>query len=243
MKAWPRNSRLACATKAPVVFARWPGAAHRVPGDHVVGDVGDDGPRFGHPAQQVGHVRADLTHRAGGRTAPPASSSHGTESLCRGKSPPPVFIGFGSMTPAGADRLSDLAATAGRQAGVRMVIQAGRAGLAQAGQSPGDSIVIGEVPHDWLFPKMAALIHHAGAGTAAAGLRAGVPAVTVPSHWATVASMNSSAPIRMRARALLAAAEQAFRDGDRTGASAHDDCQPRRPESPSRWIRRRIMSC
>src|ERR1039457_1722801 len=63
MKAWPRNSRLACATKAPVVFARWPGAAHRVPGAHVVGDVGDDGPRFGHPAQQVGHVRADLTHR------------------------------------------------------------------------------------------------------------------------------------------------------------------------------------
>jgi sterol 3beta-glucosyltransferase len=94
---------------------------------------------------------------------------------------PPVFLGFGSMTPADADRRNALAAAAGRQAGVRMVIQAvGDAGPARAAQSADDSIVIGEVPHDWLFPKMAAVIHHAGAGTAAAGLRAGVPAVSVP---------------------------------------------------------------
>jgi sterol 3beta-glucosyltransferase len=39
---------------------------------------------------------------------------------------------------------------------------------------------IGEVAHDWLFPRMAAVVHHAGAGTTAAGLRAGVPAVAVP---------------------------------------------------------------
>jgi sterol 3beta-glucosyltransferase len=94
--------------------------------------------------------------------------------------PPPVFVSFGSMTPADAHRLSDLAATAARQAGVRMVIQAGRAGLGLADGPRGDAILIGEVPHDWLFPKMAAVIHHAGAGTAAAGLRAGVPAVSVP---------------------------------------------------------------
>jgi sterol 3beta-glucosyltransferase len=36
------------------------------------------------------------------------------------------------------------------------------------------------VPHDWLFPQMAAVVHHAGAGTTGAGLRAGVPAVPVP---------------------------------------------------------------
>ncbi len=36
------------------------------------------------------------------------------------------------------------------------------------------------MPHDWLFPRMAAVVHHAGAGTTAAGLRAGVPAVPVP---------------------------------------------------------------
>jgi sterol 3beta-glucosyltransferase len=134
--------------------------------------------------------------------------------------PPPVFIGFGSMTPAGADRLSDLAATAGRQAGVRMVIQAGRAGLAQAGQPAGDSIAIGEVPHDWLFTRMAAVIHHAGAGTAAAGLRAGVPAVSVPMigdqpFWAARLAALGTGPRpipyrRLSAQALAAAVADAI---------------------------------
>jgi UDP:flavonoid glycosyltransferase YjiC (YdhE family) len=134
--------------------------------------------------------------------------------------PPPVFIGFGSMAPAGAGRLSDLAATAGRQAGVRMVIQAGRAGLAQAGQPPNDSIVIGEVPHDWLFPRMAALVHHAGAGTAAAGLRAGVPAVSVPMigdqpFWAARLAALGTGPRpipykRLSAQALAAAIRDAI---------------------------------
>ncbi len=36
------------------------------------------------------------------------------------------------------------------------------------------------VPHDWLFPRVAAVVHHGGAGTTAAGLRAGVPTVVVP---------------------------------------------------------------
>ncbi len=97
--------------------------------------------------------------------------------------PPPVFFGFGDMTPENTSDFIELAAAAGRQAGVRQVIQAEHAGPGPgpAGRPPaGDSIVVGDVPHDWLFPRMAAVVHHAGAGTAAAGLRAGVPAVTVP---------------------------------------------------------------
>jgi sterol 3beta-glucosyltransferase len=97
--------------------------------------------------------------------------------------PPPVFFGFGSLTPEDTSDLTDLtelAAAAGRQAQVRLVIQAGQAGPLPASRSPGDSIFIGDLPHDWLFPKMAALVHHAGGGTTAAGLRAGIPAVTVP---------------------------------------------------------------
>jgi sterol 3beta-glucosyltransferase len=96
------------------------------------------------------------------------------------KGPPPVFVGFGSMTPDDAERAGGLAAEAGRRAGVRLVIQAGAAGLAPAGQPSPDVIGIGDVPHDWLFPQMAAVVHHAGAGTTGAGLRAGKPAVTVP---------------------------------------------------------------
>jgi sterol 3beta-glucosyltransferase len=134
--------------------------------------------------------------------------------------PPPVFIGFGSMTPAHSDRLSDLAATAGRQAGVRMVIQTGRAGLHRSGQPPGNTIVIGDAPHDWLFPRMAAVIHHAGAGTAAAGLRAGVPAVCVPMisdqpFWAARLAALGTGPRpipykRLSAQALAAAIRAAI---------------------------------
>jgi sterol 3beta-glucosyltransferase len=43
-----------------------------------------------------------------------------------------------------------------------------------------DVITVGSLPHGWLFPRMAAVVHHAGAGTTGAGLRAGVPAVPVP---------------------------------------------------------------
>jgi len=54
-----------------------------------------------------------------------------------------------------------------------MVVQAGWANLGAALQDDDDVLVIGEAPHDWLFPEMSAVVHHAGAGTTAAGLRAG----------------------------------------------------------------------
>lgn len=91
--------------------------------------------------------------------------------------PPPVFVGFGSMTPDDGERLSELAVTALRRAGVRGVVQAGWAGLTV---STDDIIGVGEVPHEWLLPRTAAVVHHAGAGTTGAALRAGVPAVPVP---------------------------------------------------------------
>ncbi|NMO49851.1 glycosyltransferase family 1 protein [Actinoplanes sp. TBRC 11911] len=90
--------------------------------------------------------------------------------------PPPVFIGFGSMTSE-HERLQAAVAVAVKRAGVRAVVQSGWAELGAAGD---DTLLVGDVPHEWLFPRMAAVVHHAGAGTAAAGLRAGVPAVPVP---------------------------------------------------------------
>jgi sterol 3beta-glucosyltransferase len=91
---------------------------------------------------------------------------------------PPVFIGFGSMAPGSGGRLAGPVLAAVRRAGVRAVVQAGWSGL-DVGAAD-DVQTIGEVPHDWLFPQVAAVVHHAGAGTTAAGLRAGVPAVPVP---------------------------------------------------------------
>ncbi|MFH8381279.1 glycosyltransferase [Kitasatospora sp. NPDC018058] len=94
--------------------------------------------------------------------------------------PPPVFIGFGSMAAGQGERLGALAVDALRRAGVRGVLQSGWAGIAADGADGGDVLTVGEIPHAQLFPHMAAVVHHGGAGTAAAVLRAGVPSVPVP---------------------------------------------------------------
>ncbi|MEH0416530.1 glycosyltransferase [Streptomyces sp. B21-083] len=91
--------------------------------------------------------------------------------------PPPVFVGLGSATVPDPRRLSAVVVGALRQAGLRGVIQRGWGGLEGDGD---DMLTIGEVAHSALFPRMAAVVHHSGAGTTAAGLRAGVPAVPVP---------------------------------------------------------------
>ncbi|MEU2396254.1 glycosyltransferase [Streptomyces sp. NPDC007369] len=91
--------------------------------------------------------------------------------------PPPVFIGFGSMAAGEGERLGAIAVRALREAGLRGVLQAGAAGLHAAGD---DVLAVGELPHRLLFPRTAAVVHHGGAGTTAAALRAGVPAVPVP---------------------------------------------------------------
>ncbi len=91
--------------------------------------------------------------------------------------PPPVYVGFGSLgTSADGDRLAVLVPEALRAAGVRGVVQ-GAWGEGIAGD---DVLAIGSAPHDWLFPRMAAVVHAAGAGVVAAVLKAGVASVPVP---------------------------------------------------------------
>ncbi|CAM5594592.1 glycosyltransferase [Streptomyces aurantiogriseus] len=91
--------------------------------------------------------------------------------------PPPVFVGLGSATVPDPQRLGAEIVRALRQAGLRGVIQRGWAGLSADGD---DMLTVDEVPHALLFPETAAVVHHCGAGTTAAGVRAGVPAVPVP---------------------------------------------------------------
>ncbi|HEX5144312.1 MAG TPA: glycosyltransferase [Mycobacterium sp.] len=90
--------------------------------------------------------------------------------------PPPVFVGLGSTATGQGERLSSLIVSALRQAGVRGIIQSGWAGLHGEGA---DVLTVDELPHAWLFPHMAAIVHHGGAGTTAAALRAGVPSIPV----------------------------------------------------------------
>ncbi|MFF5483625.1 glycosyltransferase [Streptomyces sp. NPDC012935] len=133
--------------------------------------------------------------------------------------PPPVFVGLGSATVPDPAGLSAEVVHALRRAGLRTVIQRGWGGLEAAGD---DVLTIDEVPHSALFPRMAAVIHHCGAGTTGAGLRAGVPAVPVPiqfdeGFWAarlvTLGVAPRSVSLRkLTADALTAAVREATGD-------------------------------
>ena len=91
---------------------------------------------------------------------------------------PVVSIGFGSMAADDPAAMTEMVAGAVRDAGVRAVLLSGWGALA-AHEHP-DLFVVDAVPHDWLFPRVRAVVHHGGAGTTGAGLRGGVPSVVVP---------------------------------------------------------------
>lgn len=93
--------------------------------------------------------------------------------------PPPVFVGLGSLVPAESERISALLRDALRRARVRAVVQAGWGRLA-LDENRDDVLCVGDVPHEWLFPRVKVVVHAAGAGVTAASLRAGVPSVCVP---------------------------------------------------------------
>ena len=91
--------------------------------------------------------------------------------------PPPVYVGFGSAAPdPEGSRAAALAAL--RRLGLRGVLVTGRSVMA----SP-EVVEIEGAPHDRLFPRMAAVVHHGGAGTTAEGLRAGRPTAVFPSNF------------------------------------------------------------
>ncbi|HAI12945.1 MAG TPA: UDP-glucose--sterol glucosyltransferase [Phycisphaerales bacterium] len=92
---------------------------------------------------------------------------------------PPVYVGFGSMSGRNPQRLTRIVIDAIKQAGVRAILATGWGGL-QTEDLPDTIFKIDQVPHGWLFPRCDAVIHHGGAGTTAAGLRAGKPTVICP---------------------------------------------------------------
>jgi len=98
------------------------------------------------------------------------------------RGPPPVFIGFGSMTSVDPTALGRLVTRALRRAGQRGIVARGWAGLEIGADETGrgDILSIPPAPYDWLFPRMAAVVHHGGAGTTAEGFHAGVPSVVCP---------------------------------------------------------------
>jgi sterol 3beta-glucosyltransferase len=92
---------------------------------------------------------------------------------------PPVYVGFGSSVGPDPARLGAAVGDAVRQAGIRAVIASGWGGLSGVRDGSGVLVIEG-APHRWLFPRVAAVIHHGGAGTTAAGLLAARPTVVCP---------------------------------------------------------------
>ncbi|MFD1152422.1 glycosyltransferase, partial [Saccharothrix hoggarensis] len=116
--------------------------------------------------------------------------------------PPPVYVGFGSMAGRDTARLGALVTEAVREAGVRAVLATGWGGIA-TGPSSRDVLVIDQAPHDWLFPRTSAVVHHGGAGTTAAALASGTPQVVCPfvadqPHWARLVHQAGVAPEPVR---------------------------------------------
>lgn len=104
-------------------------------------------------------------------TAPPAL----TEFLAQGDAP--VYFGFGSMKVAKPEDMVRTIREALRLAGLRGVLQAGWGDLSY---NDTQMITIGDAPHDWLMPRMAAIVHHGGSGTTHSAASAGKPMLIVP---------------------------------------------------------------
>jgi len=102
--------------------------------------------------------------------------------------PPPVYVGFGSMPLHTARDVARVAVEAVRAHGRRVLLSSGWAGLAPADDRD-DCLLVGEADHQALFGRVAAVVHHGGAGTTATAARAGTPQVVIPQaadqpYWA-----------------------------------------------------------
>jgi vancomycin aglycone glucosyltransferase len=138
--------------------------------------------------------------------------------------PPPIYFGFGSMVDPDPARTTSILLQAARAVKRRTLISAGWADLGSNQSLGSDALVIGAVPHAKLFPQVAAVVHHGGAGTTHAAARAGVPQIVVPHimdqfTWARrVAQLGvSPKPLprwQLSAARLAARLDRCFADGD-----------------------------
>jgi sterol 3beta-glucosyltransferase len=93
--------------------------------------------------------------------------------------PPPIAVGFGSMGSSDAELTAKLILDAIEKTNQRVVLLSGWGGMS-ASDLPSWAFKADSVPHDWLYPQCAAAVHHGGAGTTGAALRAGIPSVVIP---------------------------------------------------------------
>lgn len=123
----------------------------------------------------------------------------------------PIYVGFGSMVNADAAAFTRTVLDAIERSGLRAVLATGWGGLDGAdGVRDGRCYFLRQAPHDALFPHMCAAVHHGGAGTTAAAVRAGIPSVVVPFYgdqpfWARCLHARGVAPPAVQRKGLDAA--------------------------------------
>ncbi|KAH6608969.1 glycosyltransferase family 28 [Trichoderma cornu-damae] len=124
--------------------------------------------------------------------------------------PPPVYIGFGSVVVDDPNAMTRLILDAIHLAGVRALVSKGWGGLGvDAVGLPDGVFMLGNVPHDWLFERVSCVVHHGGAGTTAAGIKAGKPTIVVPffgdqPFWGAMIARAKAGPDPIPHKALTA---------------------------------------
>ena len=122
----------------------------------------------------------------------------------------PIYVGFGSMVSEHALEFTTTVLEAVKRSGRRAVVATGWGGLDGSVRHGEDGILlVRHVPHGFLFPRVAAAIHHGGAGTTAAAVRAGIPSVIVPFYgdqpfWARCLVRKGVAPPAVARKSLSA---------------------------------------
>ena len=91
---------------------------------------------------------------------------------------PPICVSFGSMVNKNAVRIDAVIREALKQTNNRGIVLSGWGSAKRASTS--DLLYLESAPHDWLLPRCKVIVHHGGAGTTSAGLRAGIPQIVVP---------------------------------------------------------------
>jgi sterol 3beta-glucosyltransferase len=119
---------------------------------------------------------------------------------------PVVYVGFGSMPGLDPARMAVSIMTAAGKTGVRAVVACADPDLRRL-LPPDRFLVVRSVPHDWLFPRVQAVVHHGGAGTTAAAVAASRPQVICPfggdqAFWSRRMTSLGVAPPALPVRAL-----------------------------------------
>ena len=168
-------------------------------------------------------VRAALPHAPVGSIPVPADGDdldEATRSFLDGE-PPVVAVDFGSMPDHDPEKTSRALVEGAREAGARVVLSRGWAGLRIPESDVGrhDAHVVSQVSHSALFPNVQVVVHHGGVGTAATAARAGIPQLIVPHAY----DQHASA--------------QRLQQAGVAPSRCHDGSSTRRA-SPGHWLER-----